>query len=192
MTDQPAARRAMIDSQLRTSGVNDPRTLAAMLQVAREDHLPEARRANAYVDRAVPLGDGRALPAPLFHGRLLQDSDIRAGEKVLIVDSGAGYLPALVEVLGADVTAIAPEDVSKRGSKGDFDVLLIDGAVERFPQQLAKRLAEGARVFTGTVTRGVTRFAMGKAHGGEVALVPLAEMGVPVLAEFAAEEEWSF
>lgn len=196
MTDHEAAhdlkaRRAMIDSQLRTSGVNDPRTLGAMLQVAREEHVPEARRANAYVDRAVPLGEGRALPAPLFHGRILQEADIRAGERVLVLDSGAGYLPALVATLGAEVTAIAPDEVGKKG-KGDFDVLLVDGAVERFPAKLAKRVVEGGRVFTGTVTRGVTRLAAGKVHGGEVALIPLAEMGVPVLAEFAAQEEWSF
>ena len=76
MTDYSKARRAMIDSQLRTSGVNDPRVLAAMLQIAREDLVPEARAGQAYADRAVPLGNGRALPAPLFHGRMLQEADI--------------------------------------------------------------------------------------------------------------------
>ena len=39
-----AARRAMIDSQLRVSGINDPAILAAFLAVPREDFVPEARR----------------------------------------------------------------------------------------------------------------------------------------------------
>ncbi len=187
----PTARRAMIDSQLRTSGVNDPRTLAAMLQIAREDMVPAERAAQAYADRAVPLGEGRALPAPLFHGRMLQEAGIQAGERVLVVDSGTGYLGALAEVMGGQVTSIAPAAAMKRG-KGEFDVLLVDGAVENFPQPLVKRVAEGGRVFTGTVTRGVTRLAAGRVHGGEIALLPLAEMGVPVMREFAAEEAWSF
>lgn len=189
--DFPKARRAMIDTQLRTSGVNDPRTLAAMLQVAREDMVPESRAAQAYADRAVPLGNGRALPAPLFHGRMLQEADIRDGERVLVVDSGPGYLAALAEAMGGEVTTISPEDAAKRG-KGEFDVVLVDGAVEDFPKPLVKRVAEGGRIFTGTVIRGVTRIAAGRVYGGEVSLLPLAEMGVPVMPEFAAHEEWSF
>ena len=75
---------------------------------------------------------------------------------------------------------------------GEFDVVLVDGAVEDFPKPLVKRVAEGGRIFTGTVTRGVTRIAAGRVYGGEVSLLPLAEMGVPVMPEFAAHEEWSF
>lgn len=189
--DFPKARRAMIDSQLRTSGVNDPRTLAVMLRIAREDMVPESRAAQAYADRAVPLGDGRALPAPLFHGRMLQEADIQDGERVLVVDSGTGYLAALAEAMGGEVSTISPEDAGKRG-KDEFDVVLVDGAVEQFPKTLITRVAEGGRIFTGTVTRGVTRIAAGRVYGGEVSLLPLAEMGVPVMPEFAAQEEWSF
>ncbi len=185
------ARRAMIDSQLRTSGVNDPRTLAAMMQIAREDMVPQARAGQAYSDRAVPLGKGRALPAPLFHGRMLQEADIQAAERVLVVDCGAGYLAALAEVMGGKVTAITPEAATRRG-QGEFDVVLIDGAVEEFPKPLIKRVAQGGRIFTGTVTRGVTRLAVGSVHGGRIALLPLAEMGIPILQEFSVQEEWSF
>ena len=113
------------------------------------------------------------------------------GERVLVVDSGPGYLAALAEAMGGEVTTISPEDAAKRG-KGEFDVVLVDGAVEDFPKPLVKRVAEGGRIFTGTVTRGVTRIAAGRVYGGEVSLLPLAEMGVPVMPEFAAHEEWSF
>ena len=68
VSDFTAARRAMIDSQLRTSGVNAPWVLARMNAVPREDFVPAAAREVAYTDRAVPLGDGRMLAAPLVHG----------------------------------------------------------------------------------------------------------------------------
>ncbi len=63
MTDQnfTAMRRAMVESQLRTNDVNDPALLEVILAVPREAFLPEARRASAYIDRSVPLGEGRAL-----------------------------------------------------------------------------------------------------------------------------------
>jgi protein-L-isoaspartate(D-aspartate) O-methyltransferase len=54
-------RKAMIESQLRVSGVNDPAVLAAFAAVPREDFVPAERRALAYMDRAVPLGDGTVL-----------------------------------------------------------------------------------------------------------------------------------
>ena len=69
---------------------------------------------------------------------------------------------------------------------------MIDGAAEQLPDALVRRLAEGARVVTGTVDDGVTRLAFGVKAAGEVALLPLAEIGIPVLPEFAAPKGWSF
>ena len=67
MSPQPdfaAARRAMIDSQLRPQGVTDAAVLAAMASVPRERFVPEAVRPLAYSDRPLDLGDGKALMAP--------------------------------------------------------------------------------------------------------------------------------
>ena len=69
--DTAAARRAMIDSQLRTSGVNEEFVLARMLAVPREDYLPEDKASLAYIDRSVALGEDAHLAAPLFYGKLL-------------------------------------------------------------------------------------------------------------------------
>ena len=72
--DNSAARRAMIDSQLRVSGVTQDFVLAVMGETAREDYVPAAARGHAYIDRAIALGGGRALPAPLVHGLLLREA----------------------------------------------------------------------------------------------------------------------
>ena len=72
--DYAAARKAMIDSQLRTSGVNDTFVLERMGTLPREDFVPEGSKATAYMDRAIRLADGGFLPAPLFHGAMLAEA----------------------------------------------------------------------------------------------------------------------
>lgn len=191
-TDLAAARRAMIDSQLRTSGVNDPAVLEAFARVAREDHVPAAARAHAYIDRAIPLGDGHALSAPLFHGRMLIEAGLRPDDNVLLVSCGSGYLAALLSGLVAKVTAVSAADAAAGKVTGRYSLILIDGAIEQLPDGLAARLEDAGRLVTGLVERGVTRLAVGRKVAGNVALLPLAEMGIPVLAEFAAPQQWSF
>lgn len=187
-----AARRAMIDSQLRTSGVNEPWVLAAMNRVAREDFVPEAMRAAAYTDRAVPLGNGRFLAAPLVYGRLLAEAAPAADDKALLVGDGQGYLAALLRPLVGSLNAVDPAAAKDFAANGTYSLIVIDGAIEELPAALATALAEGGRIVTGLVARGVTRLAAGTRAAGEVALLPLAELGIPVLPEFAAPKRWSF
>ena len=189
--DSSAARRAMIDSQLRVSGVNDEWVLAAMGSVAREDYVPAAARGHAYIDRAVPLGGGRALPAPLVHGRMLSEAAPRADERVLVITGGSDYLAALVRTVAGSVTVV-PADQVTQGFGGDYSLVLIDGAIEQLPAAVVQSLGEGGRIVTGLVERGVTRLAAGRKVAGAVSLLPIADMGIPVLPEFAAPKSWSF
>ena len=189
--DYAAARKAMIDSQLRTSGVNEPFVLERMGAVAREDFVPEGAKGTAYMDRAIRLGDGGYLPAPLFHGAMLAEARPSRGDKVLVIDGGSGYLTALVEPLVASVKTISAADALK-AKKGDYSLVLVDGAIEHVPANLAKLVAEGGRIVTGLVERGVTRLATGRKSGKALALLPLAEMGVPRMGAFDKPESWSF
>ncbi|MEJ5977126.1 protein-L-isoaspartate O-methyltransferase [Novosphingobium sp. PS1R-30] len=191
-TASDAARRAMIDSQLRTSGVNEPWVLTAMSRVAREDFVPENAKASAYIDRAVPLGEGRFLAAPVVHGMLLTEARPTAEDKALIVGDAKGYLAALLGPLVGSLDAIDPADAAKRRSKGPYSLIVVDGAIEELPAALGAQLAEGGRIVTGLVLRGVTRLAAGRKAAGDVALLPLAELGIPALPEFAAPKRWSF
>jgi protein-L-isoaspartate(D-aspartate) O-methyltransferase len=181
----------MIDSQLRVSGVNDPAVLAALNAVAREDFVPEALRAHAYIDRALPLGQGHALAAPLVQGRMLMEAAPQAGEKVLVI-SASGYLAALVKAMGAAVTLLSPAEAAAKKKGGPFTLILIDGAAEALPTGIAAMLATDGRLVTGTVEGGVTGLAMGRRTADGIALLALAEIGMPVLPEFAATKSWSF
>lgn len=186
-----AARRAMIDSQLRTSGVNEPWVLAAMAGMAREQFVPEAARDAAYIDRAIPLGEGRYLAAPLVHARMLAEAAPTPEDKVLLVGDGKGYLAALLRPLCGSLDAIAPADAAAKG-KGGYSLVVVDGAIEQLPDRLAARLADNGRLVTGLVQDGVTRLATGRKTAGEVTLLPLAEIGIPVLPELAAPKTWKF
>lgn len=190
--DMAAARRAMVNSQLRTCGVNDSVVLERMGAVAREDFVPEAARGGAYVDRAIALGNGAYLAAPLVHGRMLAEASPAGDDEVLVVDGGSGYLPELLKPLVGKLTVNTPEEALTKGRKGGFTLLVVDGAIEALPDTLAKRLAEGGRVVTGLARDGVTRLARGRKIGGEVALMPLAEIGMPRLPEFDVPKGWSF
>ncbi len=187
-----AARKAMIDSQLRTSGVNEPLVLERMRAVPREDFVPEGARGTAYVDRAVALGDGNYLAAPLFHGMMLQEARPKSGEHALVVDGGSGYLPELLRPLVASLKVITADEALEAARGKKADLILIDGAAEQIPEALAKRLADDGRLVTGMVSNGVTRLAAGRRAGNALSLLPLAEIGIPRLAQFDKPKGWSF
>lgn len=192
--DRPAAdemlvaRRAMIDSQLRVSGVNSPAILNAFNAVPREDFVPAERRAVAYIDRAVPLGNGRSLSPALTYGQMLEAAQTAREDNVLVI-SPNGYLAALAAQLADSVTR-AESLASAQG--GPYSLILIDGAAEVLPDSLAGLLADDGRIVTGIADRGVTRLAMARKALGKVVATPLAEADFAVLAEFAAPKTWSF
>jgi protein-L-isoaspartate(D-aspartate) O-methyltransferase len=190
------ARRAMIDSQLRTSGVNEEYVLARMLAVPREDFLPADKASVAYIDRAVALGEGGHLAAPLFYGKLLVEAAPARDDRVLVVDGGTGYLPTLLRPLVAELTAISAADAASgaaaAGAGGTYSLIAIDGAIEQLPDTLAALLAADGRIVTGLVLRQVTRLASGRKVGGRVNLQPIEDLGIPVLRAFAAPKGWTF
>lgn len=183
----------MIDSQLRTSGVNEPFVIARMGSVAREDFVPAGAKSIAYMDRAIALGDGAFLAAPIVHGKMLAEARPGLDDKVLVVTSGSAYLAELVKPLvGKLDTKSVKEIVDGKKGRKTYSLILIDGAIEELPDTLAKRLEDNGRIITGVVERGVTRLATGRKVAGNVVLQPLADIGIPVLHAFDKPKEWSF
>lgn len=208
------ARKAMIDSQLRPSGIADQQVLAAMSATARESFVPDDQRDVAYMDRSLPLGGGRALTAPFAQAFLLQTARPLASDRALLIGGASGYLAALLapmvgslDVVEADARLSGMNGI-KAGNwherplnggytkNGPYDLIVIDGAIETLPKAIAAQLAADGRLVTGLVNRGVTRVAIGRKAGTDanapVALQVLVETGIPVLAEFAEEKGWSF
>ena len=193
VSDFARARRAMIDSQLRVSGVNEEWVLAAMDRVPREDHVPASARGHAYIDRAIPLDGGHALAAPLVQGMMLAEAAPRGDDKALLVSCGSTYLEALLRPMVATLEVVSAQQAAAQAKgMGQHSLIVIDGAIAQLPDGLAAELADHGRIVTGLIQGKVTRLAKGRKQDGAVVFVPLADVGIPALPEFAAVKRWSF
>lgn len=209
--DFAALRSAMVVSQLRTSDVNDERVIAAMARVPREAFLPASRAASAYIDRAVPLGNGRMLNPPLATGRIIVAADVQAGDKVLLIGAAGGYTAAVLADMGAHVVAVEPDAqiggtapmpgavTLVRGplaagapDHAPYDVILVDGAVDAVPASLTDQMAQNGRIVTGVIDRGVTRLIRGRKVGGALGYTSLFDMEMAVLPGFSAPAGFAF
>ena len=107
MIDFAAARRMMVDGQIRTNGVTDLRLIAAMLAVPRERFVPGQRQAIAYLDRDIPVGDSsRFLLKPMVLAKLIQAATVGAGDRVLDVACATGYSSSVLAQLAGRVVAL--------------------------------------------------------------------------------------
>lgn len=186
--DFTAMRAAMVASQLRTSDVNDPAVIAVMASVAREDFVPADRQETCYIDRAIPLGNGARMNPPLATGRLLTTAQISAGDKVLLLGDATGYTAALLNAMGAKVTAVTDAPAKGNAKNAPYDVILIDGAVDQFPAALSAQLKDDGRVAMGVIEQGVTRLVSGRKAGGAIGFVAVADMEMVRAEGFEAEK----
>ncbi|HET7710286.1 MAG TPA: protein-L-isoaspartate O-methyltransferase [Sphingomicrobium sp.] len=208
--DYAAARQAMIDSQLRPEGVNDPLVIDAMARVPREQFVPEHNRQLAYSDRSVPIGDGRELAPPVATGLLLTAMALRPGQRALVIGSGSGYSAAVLSAIGLEVTAVEgsaelralaeAQGVRTTSAKpeegfaeaGPFDVILIDGAIEHVPDSIVAQLKDGGTIGFASLDRGVSRLTVGRKAGGALGLRTIADSAVPPLPGFTRPRAFTF
>src|SRR5262245_44901566 len=112
MFDFAAARRVMVDTQVRPSDVTDLRLIAAMLDVPRERFVPADQAPLAYLDIDFPVSapsaghPARYLLKPMVLSRLIQVAEIGAGDSVLDVGCATGYSSAILSRIADKVTAL--------------------------------------------------------------------------------------
>ena len=165
------ARFNMIEQQIRPWDVLDGEVLHLLSVVKREDFVPLAHKALAFVDMEIPLGDGQSMLAPRVEARMLQDAAVQKHEKVLEIGTGSGYMAALLAHRAQRVISleINPElarqariNLQKAGvhnaevrqfdgskgapSEGPFDVIMLSGSVAEVPQALLAHLKVGGRL----------------------------------------------
>lgn len=204
-------RRNMVDSQLRTSGVNTPWIIAAMLATPREAFVSDANSA-VYMDRPVPLGGGRMLNPPVAAGQMLLVAEPKITDQVLLIGAGTGYLAALLarrvtslvaveesaslsesfSVALPDVKLLRDSHHSGAPDNGPFDLIIIDGAISELPQTLVDQLVDGGRIVTGVTDGPVSRLATGVKRGSHLALRTVADMEIAALPGFARAKEFVF
>ncbi|MCK9515355.1 MAG: protein-L-isoaspartate O-methyltransferase [Ottowia sp.] len=115
--DVELARYNMIEQQIRPWDVLDPQVLELLSVVRREDFVPPAHRALAFVDMQIPLRPGEAaisrgqvMLEPRVEARMLQDLQVRKHEKVLEIGTGSGFMAALLGQQAQRVLTLEVDD----------------------------------------------------------------------------------
>ena len=171
--DLNQARFNMIEQQIRPWEVLDPQVLELLSVVRREDFVPMALKALAFVDMDIPLGTApnQVMLAPRVQARLLQDLAVQKTDKVLDIGTGSGFMAALLANQAAQVLSLeidsglaaqAQANLQKAGihnvtvrnadgsqgaaADGPFDVILLNGSLAEVPAALLQQLAVGGRL----------------------------------------------
>jgi protein-L-isoaspartate(D-aspartate) O-methyltransferase len=215
MDDFAAARRNMVDCQVRTQDVTDLRVIDAFLQVPRERFVPPSKQGLAYLDYEVPLGEGakaRRLLKPALLAKFIQAAGPRSTDRVLDIAGGSGYSAALWARLTGEVIALEDDAALSRAAQknlGDavtvatgtlasgwktaapYDIILLNGACEVMPTALFPQLKDGGRLLC------VMGAAPGKAtlylrDGDNVSERALFDASAPLLPGFARTPAFVF
>ena len=211
-----AARTNMIDAQIRSADVTDPRIHAAMAAVPRERFVPNNKRALAYADVPVEIAQGRFLLDPRSLAKALQLAAITPQDRILDVGCGTGYSSAVLARLGnsvvaleqdADLVRISSEALAQaqgsievtqgsliEGFKmgGPYDVIFVNGALEARPETLLSQLAEGGRLVVFLQTGAQGRATLFVREQGQLGSRPGFDATVPLLAGFKKAQGFIF
>lgn len=169
--DFEQARKTMVETQLRPSGVINPELLHVVRNLPRERFVPPAQRGFAYSDLDIALQSDRVLLAPRTLTRLIQALEIRSGQRVLEIAGATGYGSALMAGLGGNVTLLEPSpdlsfmaraaldscgigatkivstDCRMGWADGaPYDAIVLHGGAQIVPDAWLGQLAEGGRL----------------------------------------------
>lgn len=171
MTDQATARFNMIEQQIRTWEVLDPKVLATLNNMPRETFVPESYRGLAFADIEIPLARQQQMLSPKVEGRFLQALQLQETDKVLLIGAGSGHLAALMAQHSARVTALeifpdlcelARKNLAQRGvqnvqiieadghhgyeSHAPFDAIVFTASSPVEPDGVRRQLSIGGRM----------------------------------------------
>jgi len=164
-------RLQMVEEQLKTRGIDDPRVLSAMSTVPRHLFVNKTLKKLAYHDGPLPIGHGQTISQPFIVAYMSQVIGLQPGQRVLEIGTGSGYQAAILAELTDKVYTI--EIVKPLAKKVDnlfeklgyhliqrrqgdgyyglpevapFDAIVVTAAAEYIPPPLLKQLKDGGRM----------------------------------------------
>ena len=208
--DYAAARRNMVENQVRTNKVTNPVLISALESLPRENFVPEALMGVAYVDEALPLSGGRYLLEPMVLALLLQHAEIRPTDIVMEIAAGTGYSTAVLAKMASTVVAVeADKTLAERATanlvdsgvdnaaimtgplaggykkQAPYNVIIISGCVGEVPDSLMSQIADQGKLLAvvgsnGTPGKGTVFRRFGKSTSSS----EVFEAGTPMLPGF--------
>jgi protein-L-isoaspartate(D-aspartate) O-methyltransferase len=164
-------RERMVERQIASRGVHDPRVLAALRAVPREAFIDAQLREFAYEDSPLPIEAGQTISQPYIVARMIEAADISGDDRVLEVGTGSGYAAAVLALVAGQVYTIERHAVLAAGARrhlagsgighveirvGDgslgwpeaapFDAILVAAGALQVPRTLLQQLAIGGRL----------------------------------------------
>ena len=165
-------RLNMVEQQIRTWDVLDQDVLDLLYVVPREEFVPRERRALAFSDMHLPIGDGERMWEPKLEARVLQELEVHRSDRVLEVGTGSGYFTALLahrcaqvcsveinpalaefgrrnlERHGADNIVLETGDAARGWpQRAPYDAIVLTGSTPVLPAAFLEQLAPGGRLF---------------------------------------------
>ncbi len=219
MTDFAAARRNMVDCQVRPADVTDLRIISAMLDVPREQFVAPAMADLAYLDRDLPVrkeaNSGRCLIKPMVLAKLIQAAEITAADNVLDVGCASGYAAALLARLAGRVIALEQEPALAEAARAalsglanvevatgvltagwpqaaPYDAIILEGAAGAVPGDLLAQLKDGGRLVCVLGGGPGAKATLFRRSGNEFGSRHLFDSTAPVLPGFVKPPEFAF
>jgi len=208
----------MVESQIRTNKVTDPRIVDAFGTVRREAFVGEAQRGIAYIDEDLEIAPGRYLMEPMVLARLLQAAAPQAGDMALDIGCATGYSTAVLARLAETVVGLEREraliDAANRTlnaldvdnavvvegaleagyqKQAPYNVIVFQGAVAAVPETVKRQLADGGRLVAVVVDpAGIGRGTLVQRAGDSFSSRTLFDAATPLLPGFAREVGFVF
>ncbi|MCA9142895.1 MAG: protein-L-isoaspartate(D-aspartate) O-methyltransferase [Planctomycetales bacterium] len=192
------ARLKMVYEEVSGAGIKDERVIDAIREVPRHLFVSPQQRHLAYLDMALPIGEGQTISPPFIVAYMTEALMPRPTDKVLEIGTGSGYQAAVLGQLVAEVYSI--EIVAPLGRKaaqtlrrldydnihtkiGDgyqgwpehapFDSIIVTCSPERPPPALVQQLREGGRMVVPLGERYQQSLVLLKKVNGQLEAEPL-------------------
>ena len=208
------ARRRLVE-ELRTAGITDPRVLQAIHDTPRHEFVPPGQRKLAWLDMALPIGEGQTISPPFVVAYMTQVLEPQPGDRVLEIGTGSGYQAAVLSPLVAEVYTIEiVESLGQRAQRtlkrlkyenvhtriGDgylgweehapFDKIIVTCSPEDVPQPLVDQLREDGLMVIPLGERYQQTLFLFRKHEGKLEQTALRPtLFVPMTGEAEAQRE---
>ena len=216
MTDFAARRTVMVDTQVRPADVTKFPVIDAMLQVPRENFVPTQLREAAYLGENLDLGEARVLLDPRTLAKMLDALEVGDGDLVLDIGPTHGYSAAVIAhlaeaVVGVEEDAALVEEAQRALSEagadnvvmvegtlaagapdhGPYDVIVIEGGVERLPDGILDQLKDGGRIACLFIEGALGVVRIGYRIDGHMSWRADFNAGAPVLPGFERQSAFA-
>lgn len=213
------SRQNMLDNQVLTNHVTEPRLVEALATLPREKFVPAAYHPVAYADSDIPLsgGNGRVILEPMILARMIQSADVRPSDKVLVIGAERGYACAVLARLVREVYAIEEDELlaAKANStlkelgihnvnitiggladgyaqEQPYDVIFINGGAEELPDGITEQLRDGGRLVVVLSESGVGHVSVIRRTGGYRSYHSICDTAPRVLPGFGKRPSFVF